>query len=60
MSGENSVNSSDPTIPPITLGAANNATHPVGTGPFKFVDWIKGDRVDLAKNPDYWGTPAKN
>ena len=39
--------------------AANNATHPVGTGPFKFVDWIKGDRVDLAKNPDYWGTPAK-
>ena len=39
--------------------AATNATHPVGTGPFKFVDWVKGDRVDLAKNPDYWGTPAK-
>ena len=39
--------------------AATNATHPIGTGPFKFADWVKGDRVDLVKNPDYWGTPAK-
>jgi peptide/nickel transport system substrate-binding protein len=39
--------------------AATNATNPVGTGPFKFVGWVKGDRVDLEKNPDYWGTPAR-
>jgi peptide/nickel transport system substrate-binding protein len=39
--------------------AAADATTPVGTGPFKFVDWVKGDHIDLAKNPDYWGTPAK-
>jgi peptide/nickel transport system substrate-binding protein len=39
--------------------AATNAAHPVGTGPFRFVDWVKGDRVDLEKNPDYWGTPAR-
>jgi len=39
--------------------AANDATDPIGTGPFKFVDWVKGDHIDLAKNPDYWGTPAK-
>ncbi len=39
--------------------ADHNATLPVGTGPFKFVDWIKGDRVDLVRNPNYWGTPAK-
>jgi peptide/nickel transport system substrate-binding protein len=39
--------------------AANNATQPVGTGPFKFSAWNKGDSVALARNPDYWGTPAK-
>ncbi|HTJ56672.1 MAG TPA: ABC transporter substrate-binding protein [Devosiaceae bacterium] len=39
--------------------AATNVTNPIGTGPFKFVDWVKGDHVDLARNPDYWGTPVK-
>ncbi len=39
--------------------AATNATHPVGTGPFKFADWVQGDHVDLVRNPDYWGTPVR-
>ena len=28
-------------------------TAPVGTGPFKFVEWIRGDRVILAKFEEY-------
>ena len=39
--------------------AETNATNPIGTGPFKFAEWAKGDRVDLVRNPDYWGTPAR-
>lgn len=31
-----------------------NANQPIGTGPFKFVEWRRGELVRLDKNPDYW------
>jgi len=34
--------------------AADDKTTPVGTGPFKFSTWAKGDRVELVRNADYW------
>jgi peptide/nickel transport system substrate-binding protein len=31
---------------------------PVGTGPFKFASWARGDRINLVANPSYFrGTP---
>ncbi len=33
--------------------------HPVGTGPFEFVSWTRGDRLVLKRYEDYWGEKAK-
>ncbi|MBI1726535.1 MAG: ABC transporter substrate-binding protein, partial [Candidatus Rokubacteria bacterium] len=29
-------------------------TQPMGTGPFTVADWVRGDRIVLVKNKDYW------
>ena len=31
----------------------------VGTGPFKFVEWISGEKVTLERFEEYWGAKAK-
>lgn len=35
--------------------AETNTTAPVGTGAYRFVDWVQGDRLELTRNADYWG-----
>lgn len=34
------------------------AAHPVGTGPFKFVERDQGVKTVIENNPDYWGKKA--
>lgn len=34
-------------------------THPVGTGPFKFVEWVPDDRIVVEAFEDYWGGRPK-
>ena len=32
---------------------------PYGTGPFKFVEYVEGERIVLERNQDYWGEAPK-
>lgn len=36
------------------VGEEGFVNHPMGTGPFRFVEWKKGDRLVYEANPDYW------
>lgn len=31
-------------------------TEPIGTGPYRFVEWQRGERIVMEANPDYYGT----
>ncbi|WEG11029.1 ABC transporter substrate-binding protein [Pullulanibacillus sp. KACC 23026] len=33
--------------------------HPVGTGPFEFQERVKGEKIVLVRNPNYWGKEPK-
>jgi len=36
------------------VGNKGFAGHPVGSGPFKLVDWVKDDHLTLERNDQYW------
>ncbi|MEP2530166.1 ABC transporter substrate-binding protein [Shimia sp.] len=33
----------------------NIKTNPVGTGAYKFSNWVQGDKIELMRNDAYWG-----
>ncbi len=39
---------------PCHLTPAQMRTHPVGTGPFKFVEYKPNEHIRVTRNPDYW------
>ena len=39
---------------PCHVSAAQMRTHPIGTGPFKFVEMKQNESIKLTKNKDYW------
>jgi len=49
-------------IVPKHVGALNDgslASHPIGTGPFKFVSWDRQSKIVFEANPTYWGGAPK-
>jgi len=39
---------------PAMLANADGGRTPIGTGPFKFVEWIPDDHLTVARNDNYW------
>jgi peptide/nickel transport system substrate-binding protein len=39
---------------PCHVAPAEMRQHPIGTGPFKFVEFKPNERITLARNPTYW------
>ena len=39
---------------PCHVSPRDMRTHPIGTGPFKFVEFQPNERITVIRNPDYW------
>ncbi len=48
-------------MPPKALkdqGVQALSAKPIGTGPFRFVQWARDEKLVVERNPDYWQRPA--
>lgn len=41
------------------VGPDEHSRAPMGTGAYKFVDWVAGSEIIMEKNDEYWGEKAK-
>ena len=53
-----------PILPRHVFGQETVATHPaarapVGTGPFRFASWERGERIELVRNPEFRGAAPR-
>jgi peptide/nickel transport system substrate-binding protein len=47
-------------VPEAASQEAGFDENPVGTGPYRFVEWARGDHITIEKNPDYWSENPSN
>ncbi len=43
----------------LSLRTTDFNRHPIGTGPFRFVDWLPGQYIHITRNEQYWGNQAQ-
>lgn len=48
-----------PVFSPKSFDEEGKVTHPYGTGPFKFEEYIKDEALIVTRNDNYWGEKAK-
>src|SRR6266480_1374457 len=46
--------SGDSPVYPCHVSPRDMRSHPIGTGPFKFVDFKPNESIKMVRNPDYW------
>lgn len=48
-----------PSVAPMVAPNTDVGTQPTGTGPFRFAEYVKGERLVVERNDAYWGEKAK-